>query len=543
MTPHIDIKSASRLISLMRILLFALAVGVIFLMGINELSFVLNDQGTWLTGLVMAIAVACILLAIFAGFIRRHFILVIELIFDILWLGGVIYMCGGVLGPAAPLMFALVIIGALVLPGLAPFLLSSLGALALMSIAGLYLADVVPYQDVESVSKRNLGDSDLIISTVSVQVVALFLIDILGQILARRTSEQHLIVGDLLDQIGDGVILVDRKGEIRHINDRALSFLGFSSEDMKQDVQGLFAKSGLERLRYLLFEGSGVGTEYVSLAQHHILVISNDVHGRRGRLFGRMLSLRDETSLKNMEENVRRAEHLASLGEMAAGIAHEIRNPLTSLRGCAQEIKAIGKNQEDKNVRQLSRIILNEADRLSHIVDDVLGFARQHSLFVQPIPVTEFLAEIEQEYRSHLKLPEDISLEIEVSDSCPALLSDAEKLKQIIQNLVDNAVHALDGVDAARIRIHAQQAEEHILDTGTRSVSLSVIDNGSGIETERLTQVFTPFYSTRSQGTGLGLAMVQRLVRALGGVVRLDSSVGEGTSVTLLLPADDQQFS
>ena len=430
MTPHIDIQSASRLVSLMRILLFALAVGVIFLMGINELVFVLSDRGTLLTSLVITVAIASLLMAIFAGFIKRPFILIVELIIDIVWLGGVIYMCGGVLGPAAPLMFAIVIIGVLVLPGLVPFLLSSLGALALVSIAGLYLASVMPFQDLSELSQRNLADRDLIISTVSVQVVALFLIDVLGQILARRTSEQHLIVGDLLDQIGDGVVLVDSKGEVRHINDQAISYLGFSSGELKgSDARVLFRKAGLERLHYLLFDAHGVSTEYVTLAQHHILVISNDVHGRRGRLFGRMLSLRDETSLRNMEENVRRAEHLASLGEMAAGIAHEIRNPLTSLRGCAQEIKAMSMGQEEKSIRRLSNIILNESDRLGHIVDDVLGFARQHSLYVQPVDVQQFIEEVRDEYSTHLSLPKHISLQIEIADNCPQMLTDAEKLE------------------------------------------------------------------------------------------------------------------
>lgn len=522
----------------MRILLFALAVGVIFLLGINELVFVLSDRGTLLTSLVIGVAIASLLMAVFAGFIKRPFVLIIELIIDIIWLGGVIYICGGVLGPAAPLMFAIVIIGVLVLPGLVPFLLSSLGALVLVSIAGLYLAELVPFQDLTELSQRSLTDRDLIISTVSVQVVALFLIDVLGQILARRTSEQHLIVGDLLDQIGDGVVLIDGKGEVRHINDQAIAYLGFSSGDLKgSDARALFGREGLERLHFLLFEAHGVSTEYVTLAQHHILVISNDVHGRRGRLFGRMLSLRDETSLRNMEENVRRAEHLASLGEMAAGIAHEIRNPLTSLRGCAQEIKAMSQKQEDKNIRRLSNIILNESDRLGHIVDDVLGFARQHSLYVQPIGVQQFIEEVRGEYLTHLSLPDHIRLEMDVEEHCPKMLTDAEKLKQIMHNLIDNAAHALEDRSDARICLSAKEAEEHILETGTQSVAITVSDNGVGIDSDRLTQVFTPFYSTRSQGTGLGLAMVQRLVRALGGVVQLESERNVGTTITLLIPA------
>ena len=108
-----------------------------------------------------------------------------------------------------------------------------------------------------------------------------------------------------------------------------------------------------------------------------------------------------------------------------------------------------------------------------------------------------------------------------------------------MHNLIDNAGHALEEKHGACIRLSATEAAEHILETGTQSVAITVSDNGVGIDSDRLTQVFTPFYSTRSQGTGLGLAMVQRLVRALGGVVQLDSERGVGTTITLLLPANE----
>ena len=506
-------------------------------MGITELTYVLTDNGDILAGLFIFVAVSAILLAAFAGLVRSPIVLMFELVFDMCWVGGVVYICGGILGPAAPIMYAIVIIGTLLLPGFVPFLLSSVGAGVLIIISALYIVNWAPFEDLSAVTTRDIGNTELIISTVSVQVIAIFLIDVLGQVLARRTRDQQLVVGDLLDQIGDGIILVDQSGFIRHMNEQALALLAISGDSIGLSARTLFEPERYTELRELLLLSSGLKSEHIQLDNRFILAMANDVRGRRGRLYGRMVSLRDETAVRQLEDNVRRAEHLASLGEMAAGIAHEIRNPLTSLRGCSQEIHGLSKERDLKDFEKLSKIVINEADRLGNIVNDVLGFARQHSLYLQPLEMKPYLNEICDEYRQRLELPSQISLQVSVSDDCPAVTSDAEKLKQILHNLIDNATHAFDDVAVPVITLVAEKASSNILDSANQAVALRVQDNGMGIEEHMLSQVFTPFYSTRSQGTGLGLALVQRLVRALGGLVRIDSKKDVGTTVTVLLPA------
>ncbi len=524
----------------MRILLFALSVGVIFVMGITELVFVLTDRGVLLTWLFIGVAVSAILLAIFSGYVTRPWVISVQLIFDMCWIGGIIYISGGVLGPAAPLLFAVVIIGTLLLPGVLPFLLASVGSIILGGNALLYVAEYVPFDDAEVSFAHGVGSNELLMTTITVQVLALFLVEILGQTLARRTSEQQLVVGDLLDQIGDGIVLIDERGAIRHVNEQAQMILQMPEMVEGEQIDKFLDRDDLKVLYSILKDGSGLRSEHLTVDKRYVLAMANDVRGRGNRLYGRMISLRDETSLRDLEENARRAEHLASLGEMAAGIAHEFRNPLTSLRGCAQEIHSMSSEETEQDTRSLTKIIISETDRLTHIVEDILGFARQHSLYLQPINMNEFLEEMQGAYQGHLSLPENILLQIHVDDACPNVYTDAERLRQVMHNLIDNAIHALADKDGGMIAVNVKLITENILDSSHQAVAIEVKDNGVGIEKDKLVQVFTPFYSTRAQGTGIGLPLVQRLIRALGGIVKLDSELGQGTVVTVYLPIEEK---
>lgn len=525
----------------MRILLFALSVGVIFLMGINDLIFALSDRGILLTWLFIGVAASAVLFAVFSIWVRHGWVIILQLAFDMCWIGGVVYITGGILGPGAPLIFAVVILGTILLPGVLPFFLATVGALILIANALLYVAAWVPFEDISSVNDRIGSSNELILSTITVQVLAIFLIEVLGQTLARRTREQKLVVGDLLDQVGDGILLIDKKGLIRHINEQATRLLKLPAHIEGQALDAHVQGAEFKILRRLLFDTQGLRAEHMQTGRDYLLAMANDVHGRGGRLYGRMLSIRDETSLRKLEENVRRSEHLASLGEMAAGIAHEIRNPLTSLRGCAQELHSLSSEAQDETGMSLSQIIVKESDRLSHIVEDVLGFARQHSLYLQPLALEAFLKEIQKEYQERLQLPDAVGLEIEIREPLPEVYTDAEKLRQILHNLIDNAVQAVGQSNHPLIRISLELSTRHVLENVDQTVVLRVQDNGIGIAADKVEQVFTPFYSTHARGTGLGLALVQRLIRALGGALELDSEEGVGTTVSIILPVDQTQ--
>ena len=224
---------------------------------------------------------------------------------------------------------------------------------------------------------------------------------------------------------------------------------------------------------------------------------------------------------------------------MAAGIAHEVRNPLTSLRGCAHELADISATLKQPDAEFLARILVSESDRLARIVDDFLALSRLRLPVREPVALASLFEERRQLCEQRRDLPAGLELAFAVEAGCDAVLADAGQLRQVLSNLINNSLDALRQTPQPRLSCRARrgQAEGPF---GVASVEIIVADNGCGIPPELQEQVFTPFFSTKSQGTGLGLSLVQRIVREHEGVMKLASEPGKGTTVTITLPAHSQ---
>ena len=229
----------------------------------------------------------------------------------------------------------------------------------------------------------------------------------------------------------------------------------------------------------------------------------------------------DITRLREMEAHVERDERLAAVGRLAASLAHEIRNPLASLSGSVQLLDERGSNP-------LHRIILREVQRLNDLVEDFLQTARPMKLSLSPVNLQQMLHEVVEAFRND---PRCRGLrEVKLSTMVvPRVLADAARLRQVIWNLLLNAVQATD--TGGQISVDAVLITDHI--------ELTIRDNGVGIAQEKLLHIFDPFYTTRAGGTGLGLALVDRIIREHGGEVRVESAVGEGTAFIIKLPLSD----
>lgn len=231
--------------------------------------------------------------------------------------------------------------------------------------------------------------------------------------------------------------------------------------------------------------------------------------------------------LRAMESYARRVEKMAAVGEMAAGLAHELRNPLASLIGSAQLLKddALG----DGSRRKLMLIVLREADRLSELVNNFLLFAKPPAGRRAVIEAGEVLAEtagIFEKSSVHAKRI-DISRRIE-----PGLWVDMDPghLRQVFWNILQNAVESIE--DAGSIHIEAGR-------TGRRLAAVTIRDTGRGIPVDRLDTIFDPFMTTKPGGTGLGLSIVHRIMESHGHRLEVDSRIGEGTTFTLTFTTVD----
>jgi len=222
-----------------------------------------------------------------------------------------------------------------------------------------------------------------------------------------------------------------------------------------------------------------------------------------------------------MEDQMKRVERLAAVGEMAAGLTHEIKNPLASLTGSIQMLRE--NIAYDPTHDKLMRIVLREADRLSALVTDFLMFSRPQAGNSQNVRIDLAIKEIVSLFR------EDPSFQdrIEVRTWLVAkhyIRIDPEHLSQMLWNLLNNAAEAIEGAGRIDISVHP---------AGKEYVTITIEDDGIGIPPENLDSIFDPFFSTKARGTGLGLSMVQQIAGLYGGLVDIRSQPGKGTTATL----------
>ncbi|XXF80976.1 ATP-binding protein [Myxococcaceae bacterium GXIMD 01537] len=241
------------------------------------------------------------------------------------------------------------------------------------------------------------------------------------------------------------------------------------------------------------------------------------------------------TVLENSKlyEKIRERDRLAALGEMAAGLAHEIRNPLGAIKGAAQCLDPTRLPGEDG---EFLEVIVEEVNRLNGVVTTFLDYARPLKQSFGPTDLNEVVTRTVRLIQNDI--PATITLEVELHEALPRVDGDAEQLKQVLINLVQNGVQA-HGERAGRIVVRTVRLDRfgEFRSGGTESVEVQVEDDGPGIPADQQQHIFVPFYTTKQKGTGLGLAICQRLVKNHGGGISVQSKVGEGTTFRIRLPA------
>jgi len=530
------IYGTARFLILVRVLLLAVGLGILTLGSDLEHQESTQFARSLLAWLLVVSAGISALIAIGIRWFNRAWKLVLPLVLDVLWIGLFCYGSGGVDSPAVPLLFAVCLTTLLVVPGTVPFVMPALGSLVLAGAAVTYLADLTPYPSHYLAANPQLIDPIGILGTLVVQVAGLFTVDGLGQILTRRLRDQRVLTDVVLNQLGEGVVVVSRDHLVIYANQEALRLLGVTQQSLGLPVERVLEGGVLAPVRALLARDQlPVLERFAGPGDRALVLRVSPLADRRQQRSGRVLLVADETRLVVLEDSARRAERLAALGEMAAGIAHEIRNPLTSLRGCAQELGAIVGTQGSPDAAELVRVMLGEADRLARIVDDVLTLSRLRAgerQSCQPTEVAQDLAILLRHEGS------GVPVAFTVADDCPAFTADEDQIRQVLLNLITNARDAVQGVAEPQVRVTFREDTGELL--GTCAVRIDVTDNGCGIPEGSLERIFTPFYTTKARGTGLGLLMVQRIVREHEGLLRVASTVGVGTTITVIMPAHSQ---
>jgi two-component system sensor histidine kinase PilS (NtrC family) len=251
-----------------------------------------------------------------------------------------------------------------------------------------------------------------------------------------------------------------------------------------------------------------------------------------GNPLGVIIDFQDLTQMKKMKAELERADRLAAIGELSARIAHEIRNPLASISGSVQLI-AEGRNIDPQD-KKLLEIVLRETERLNTLIRDFLAYARPVPPNKTRVPLRKLIADLQ----SLLEADKRFS-GITIRNDCPEELivaMDGDLFRQVFWNLFVNAAEAMDGEGTITVGVVATGDAPD--DRGPKPATITVTDTGSGMDDEELRLLFEPFRSTKPGGTGLGLAMVYRVVEAHGGRIRVSSEKGKETMFTITLPGE-----
>jgi two-component system sensor histidine kinase PilS (NtrC family) len=253
----------------------------------------------------------------------------------------------------------------------------------------------------------------------------------------------------------------------------------------------------------------------------------------------------DVTDVVEMEASLRRSERLAAIGELSASIAHEIRNPLAAISGSIEMLQGERLGQEESvDSAHLMNIALREVDRLDHLISDFLRYARPGPLNPETVQLQEAITDVLKMFDA--SRPDAIEIDLVVEDGL-TVFADSGQLRQVLWNLVLNAAEAMP--DGGRLRVSARTLTERDSQEGSprgrraqeveegkaRWLEIAIADDGSGIPQDKLGRIFDPFFTTKQNGSGLGLATVHRIVENHGGMVRLESKLGVGTTVRIRL--------
>ena len=464
---------------------------------------------------------------------------------DAVLITGIVTASGGPQSVFIPLYVLLVVASCFVLSGRGGLVVAGLcSVLYVLPVLG---RTIVPMLKVGAPSEN----AALEILTVFMNAVVLLAVAVVTGALAERYHELQQHIEDqrkhlsdlqafrdlIFESVGSGLVGVDPDGRVTAFNRAAESITGVrAGEAIDQPWEAIFGRGvDLAEVRRAVADGSEPAPRYEFRLRRRdgqevpVGISFWSLRSGAGDMAGLIGVCQDLSSIKQMEQRMRQADRLAAVGRLSANMAHEISNPLASISGA---VEALARDLPPDHTRsQLVEIVLRESARLNQIVGDFLDYARPAPM----APIEINMAEIFDEVLlliEHRALPANLKVSREYGETLPTR-ADPQRLRQAVWNLCLNAVQAMP--DGGELRVGARSLREH----GGR-LQISIADTGQGIAETDLPHIFEPFFSTKPEGSGIGLALVYRVIEEHGGSIEVRSRTGEGTTFLLTLPPPDR---
>jgi two-component system sensor histidine kinase PilS (NtrC family) len=386
------------------------------------------------------------------------------------------------------------------------------------------------------------------VQTIGLNDVAFFIVGLLAARLAERQSRYDVeltattqtlanlraLHERIVESIRSGVITTDLQGRIYTFNTAAEEITGYKSSDVRGQEATIFFGRLDERIQDSLraatagepsprFEADCLASDGLHLRLGFGI---SPLFSEAGETTGLVITFQDLTDVRAMEETSRRQDRLAAVGRVSAGIAHEIRNPLAAMRGAIQVLRS--EMDTDSSQAELMEIILRESDRLNNIIADFLTYARPRMGAFTTVDLREPLRETFTLLRHSPEIRDGHTLEEELPDEPMMANADVAQLKQVFWNLARNATQAMP--EGGTLRAEMRR-------TSAGRLRITLTDTGHGMSPQQVEHLFEPFSSSTTGGTGLGLSIVYQIVRDHGGTINVRSREGQGTAITIELPA------
>ncbi len=467
--------------------------------------------------------------------IRTQFLLDAMLVTWLIWRTGVIN------SPYITLYIILISVSSLFMSGIRTLLFAGICVLFFTSLAVLTSFSIIEgMQPAPQVSK--------LVQIVSIHDVAFIVVGLLSARLsekyssgeqlreATRTLENlRALHQRIVESIRSGLITIDLDGNIFTFNSMAEEITGYRASDVRgKSIYYILGDIGREIGMALRGD-----VDHDTVPRHEMGFTTPDgfvvqigysispLISEKGEKTGLIITFQDLTDIRTMEESVRRKERLAAVGRIAAGLAHEIRNPLGAMRGAIQVLES--QTAENSSQANLMEIILTESDRLNSIITNFLKYARPAAGNFAEVDVCDAVRDTLTLLQHSPEVQENHMLEAELPDRPVMMHGDVAQLKQIFWNLARNSIQAMPRGGKFSIRVEMRSNSR---------LRIIFTDTGRGMPAAHVEQLFEPFSDSKTGGTGLGLSIVYQIVRDHHGTISVSSKEGEGTRITLDLPTD-----
>ena len=350
----------------------------------------------------------------------------------------------------------------------------------------------------------------------------------------RKLKDTQALASEVVTSLPLGLITSDLSGNLSISNATALDMFGVNKASVNgkpvRSISGLDWDSLITSLasnkKVIEREMLLVNADGKSMP---VSVSASEIRGDDTLFLGHLFILRDVTEIKRLQGEAQKNERLTALGHLAAGVAHEIRNPLSSIKGLATYIA--NKMQPDGPGEEAAKTMILEVNRLNRVVTELLEFARPSQIKMTETDIDAVITRALRLSDADIKTGK-IRVNYTPNPDFPSVRANAERLTQALLNLFLNAIHAMSADGELSVKIETRSEEEF---------AIIVADNGHGISPEALASIFTPYFTTKPSGTGLGLAIVHQIVEGHGGKISVISEQGRGSTFTLLLPVRLQE--